>query len=123
MIRQIDDLIIPETISGNAELFNADKLQRTVSMRLVRKSSMAEKWRVTLNYEGRAIFPELRLALYNKCRTMRGTAGSVTFVSPYDGITYTVQMLCTQPFPPKMLSIYEGSPFFYSNCGAAFEEV
>ena len=123
MILTIDNLVIPETLSGNAQLFNTDKLQRTVSMRLIRKSSLSEKWRVNLFYEGRAIFPEFRKNIYDKCREMRGTPKTVTFISPYDGLTYSVSMLCTQPFPPKLIYVRNGSPTFYANCGAVFEEV
>ena len=123
MILSIDNLTIPETLSGNAELFNTDSLRRTVSMRLIRKSSSAEKWRVTLDYEGRAILPALRLDLYAKCREMRGTPKPVTFISPFDGETYAVTMLCVKPFPPKLIHISQSVPYFYANCGAVFEEI
>ena len=122
MILKIDDLIIPETLSGNIERFNADIDVRTVSMRLIRKMSINEKWRATLNYEGRTMPIEYLRALYAKCKDMRKNPKPVTFISPYDSLQYTVSMFCTQPFPPKLLHIYQGTPMWYSNIGAVFEE-
>ena len=123
MILQIDTLMIPNTLSGNAEMFNADSRRRTVSGRLITKMSTFEKWRATLFYEGRAIPQDFMKELYRKCREMRRTALPVTFISPYDFMTYTVMMRCTEPFPPKLMHIVNSRPQFYSNCGAVFEEV
>jgi len=121
MILSIDDLEIPKTISGNAEQFTNDYRNRTVSMRMIIKSAMAKRWRMTLNYEGRAIFPEYRKALYEKCIEMRKTPADVTFISPYDGLIYTVRMFCIQPFPPRL--VHTAMPEMLSHCGAIFEEV
>lgn len=123
MIFQIDDLVIPPTLSGNAEKFNADNQRRTTGGRLITKISLFEKWRATLNYEGRSVPLSLQRALYEKCRDMRYVARPVTFVSPYDGHTYTVNMKCTQPLPPKVTLQDRGNPLFYTNIGAVFEEV
>jgi len=122
MIISIGGLVIPETLSGNVEQFNKDSRRRTVSERLIIKLSPKQVWRATLNYEGRAIPSEYRVDLYNKCRAMRNVAEPVVFVSPYDGLIYSVDMFCTEPFPPKLVHIVNNIPVAYASCGAVFEE-
>lgn len=123
MILQIDNLVIPPTLSGNAETFNADSSRRTVGGRLITKTSSFEKWRATLNYEGRSIPLDLQRSLYVKCREMRSVSRPVVLVSPYNGQIYTIDMKCTQPLPPKVTMHINGNPLFYTNIGAVFEEV
>lgn len=123
MIKQIDTLVIPPTLSGNVEPFNADSRRRTTGGRLITKMSLFEKWRATLNYENRSVSLDFQHALYAKCQEMRRTALPVTFISPRDGQAYTVNMKCTQPLPAKVTMQRQGMPLYYTNIGAVFEEV
>jgi hypothetical protein len=123
VIVSIGGLQIPDTLSGNVESFNADSRRRAISGKLISKLAPWEKWRATLNYEGRAVLREFRIALYTQARSMRSAAAPVTFVSPEDGATYVVDMLCIQRFPAKVASILDHTPEFFTGCGAVFEEV
>lgn len=124
MIRNIDDLIVPATLSSVAEKFNQDKVNRTVSMRQIRKLSPNEKWRITLNYGTATVPKEFQLALYEKCKYMRRYELPITFVNPYTFEEVTAYMTCTSSLPPKVLYYDENdNPKFYGNVGATFEEV
>ena len=121
MILIIDGLEIPKTVHSYAEPFNADVRWRTVSMRLITKSSMAEKWRVTLGFGGNVLRPQMRSALYERLTKMRKTPAPVSFISPEDGITRHVSMKCIQRLTPRLA--HKAFPDLYLNCGAVLEEV
>lgn len=124
MIISIDDLKIPTTLSCSVEKFNHDKINRAASGRMIKKTSPTEKWRATLSYGNKTVPREFQYALYNKCQIMRKKKLPVTLISEYDGITYTVDMLCVNALPPKVLAFDENDiPRWSGNIGATFEEV
>lgn len=123
VIKSIGELNIPPTLSGNAEIFNSDSIRRTVSMRMIKKISSVQKWRVTLNYEGRAINPEYQHKLYDKINSMRTIPETIIFENPQTGEIVSAKMLYTEAFSPIIVSHDNTNPKFYSNSGAVFEEI
>lgn len=123
MVLQIDDLKLPPSISGSAELFNRDSQKRTVSGRLITKLDTSEKWRLTVSYEESALTLDFQARFYAKCLEMRSGALPVTFISPYDGEEYTVTAKCVSRAAPSAFSLFKRRPEYYIKAGAVFEEV
>lgn len=123
MIKEIDGLKLPPSISGGAELFNRDFQKRTVSGRLITKLDSTEKWRVTFSFDIASLALSFQAQFYAKCLVMRSTSKSITFVSPYDGTEKTITVKCVSRAMPQALNIYQSKPQLYGGVGAVFEEV
>lgn len=123
MIKEIDGLKLPPSISGGAELFNRDTQRRTVSGRLITKLDSKEKWRVTVSFEAFSLSLDFQAKFYAKCLAMRAQAKTVAFVSPYDGALKLITAKCISRTAPQALNIYKGAPQIYGGVGAVFEEV
>lgn len=123
MILQIDDLKLPPSLSGSAELINRDAQRQTVSGRLITKYDAAEKWKLTLSFEAVALSLEYQKALYEKCALMRRAARTVTFVSPYTGEIISIQAKCIGRATPEAMGLYRRRPQLYRKTGAVFQEV
>lgn len=123
VIKSIGGLEIPPTLSGNAEKFNADSTRRTVSMRMITKFSPTEKWRVTLDYEDRAITLDSQRKLYAKINSMRKSPEIIVFEDPETGDVLYLKMRTTQSFSPRITTHNRNKPTLYTNAGAVFEEI
>jgi hypothetical protein len=123
MIKQIDNLKLPPSLSGSTELFNRDTQRRTVSGRLITKLDTTEKWRVTVSFDAVSLSLPFQAEFYNKCLEMRLQAKQIIFVSPYDGAEKTITAKCIGKSIPSPTNLYGGKPQFYTKIGAVFEEV
>lgn len=123
MIKEIDGLKLPPSITGSAELFNRDTQRRTVSSRLITKLDSKEKWRVTVSFETFSLSLAFQSQFYAKCLAMRAQSKSVAFISPYDGTEKVITAKCVSRVAPRPTNIYKGAPQFYGGVGAVFEEV
>ena len=123
MIKQIDTLLLPPSITGAAELFNADTQKRTVSRRLITKLDPVEKWRVTVSFETFSLSLAFQSEFYAKCLEMRATAKTITFISPYDGTEKTITAKLVSRTTPSPVNLYKGVPQIYKRVGAVFEEI
>lgn len=122
MVLQIDDLKLPPSITGAAELFNRDTQRRTVSGRLITKLDPAQKWRVSVSFDA-ALDTEYQAAFYAKCLDMRRNARQISFISPYDGTVVAVAAKCISRSVPSAFSLFKRKPEYYTGAGAVFEQV
>lgn len=123
MVLQIDDLKLPPSLGGTAELINRDTQRQTVSGRLITKLDPVEKWKLTVSFEAIALARAYHAAFYDKCALMRKEAKPVTFISPYDGQEKTVQCKCIERVSPEAVKLYQRRPWLYRGAGAVFQEI
>lgn len=123
MVLQIDDLKLPPSLGGTAELINRDTQRQTVSGRLITKLDPVEKWKLTVSFEAIALASAYHAAFYDKCALMRKEAKPVTFISPYDGQEKTVQCKCIERVSPEAVKLYQRRPWLYRGAGAVFQEI
>jgi hypothetical protein len=123
VIQQIDNLKLPPSINGAAELFNRDTQRRTVSGRLITKLDPAQKWRVTVSFDDAALDTAYQAQFYAKCLDMRRNSRAITFISPYDGQVVTIAARCVSRNMPSAFNLYKQKPEHYTGAGAVFEEV
>ncbi len=123
MIKSIDGLLLPPSITGTAEQFNRDSQKRTVSGRLITKLDPVQKWRVTVAFDDFALSLDYQAQFYAKCLAMRLSAKTIVFVSPYDGSEVTITAKCISRSTPQPTNLHKRTPQFYIKAGAVFEEV
>lgn len=123
MLTEIDGLKMPPSLQASAELFNRDVQRRTVSNRLITKIDTAEKWRVTCLYEVDSLSLDFQTSFYIKCTTMRETAKTIKFISPYDGQEKTITAKLISRNTPQTIKLKNRVPTLYRQVGAVFEEV
>ena len=123
MVLQIDNLKLPPSITGAAELFNRDTQRRTVSGRLIAKLDPVQKWRVTVAFDSYALDTAYQAQFYAKCLDMRRNSRAVTFISPYDGSMVTISAKCISRNIPSAFNLSGRKPEYYTGAGAVFEEV
>ena len=123
MIKSIDGLLLPPSITGSAELFNRDTQKRTVSGRLITKLDPVQKWRVTVSFDDFALSLDYQAQFYAKCLAARLSAKTIVFVSPYDGTEVTISAKCISRSVPEPTNLYQRIPQFYTRAGAVFEQI
>ena len=123
MVLQIDDLKLPPSLEGSAELINRDTQRQTVSGRLITKLDPIEKWKITISFDSIVLADGYRGLFYSRCALMRREARLITFVSPYDGLEATAWCKCIDRATPEALHLYQRRPWLYRGAGAVFQEV
>lgn len=131
MIKSINDLLLPPTIDGSAELFTPNEvLKRTIGGKLItrinldKEGNVIEKWKIIVNYETTIFTPELQAKFYNLCTLSKSDPVTITFISPFTNEELSIKAKCTQRQSPKALQIgINRKPSIYEKAGATFEEI
>ena len=123
MIKSIDGLNLPPSIESTPYLINRDVQKQAVSGRLITKIDTTEKWVVPISFESISFTLEFQAAFYAKCLSMRQTAATIVFISPYDGTEKTITAKCTSRVAPSAFNLLNRAPQFYKKIGATFQEV
>lgn len=123
MIKSIDGLSLPPSVKSTPRLTNRDTQKKTASGRLITKLDTSEKWVVPIAFDADILSIELQTAFYAKCLSMRTTAATVVFISPYDGTEKTITAKCVSRVAPSVFNLSHRLPQFYNKVGAEFWEV
>lgn len=123
MVKEIDGLKVPASVECKAELQNRDTNRRAVSGRLITKLAPNEKWKVTVSYSTVALSIEYQKKFYEKCMELRARAGTLRFLSPYDGEEKEITVKCVGKTAPELACYGRGKPTIFKKVGAVFEEV
>lgn len=125
MIISVGELKIPPTIHSVSEQINRDSTNQSVNGRLIANLDPNPKWKFTITFDEFSLSRDFQTEFYAKCLQGRTSDVAIEFVSPYDGITRTVNSRCIDMATPEILAISNRTrkPSLYGKAGAVFQQV